>query len=649
MWTVFLLLFSSSLFGVETELSYYTLNRQNGLSDDRVLQLMQLKDGRMVMVTERSVDIYDGVRFNSIAIDTTLRMPIPSYKGATHLFADNENQLWMKQWQCLYCFDLRTMRQKIVTDWHHDDFFIDGSADTWILDGQHLVNVMTKRTLILPKEVGMLQDVVRLDSIVYTFFDTGILIAYNTDGDRIFQSSAYDSDISPLYRASSLVVSDLDAHLYQVRTGKGGSILVSVNTETRQWKSLLSSENLMHTLTLTPNNTLYLTTTEGYLYINPVTYEKKSFSKLRLSDGSVLSTGINTVCLDREGGIWLGTYNSGLLYTSPLSGIFDTRQIDIEVHPILTTIYLHGQPLQTGTVYEGRVLLDVTPPYIERFTLRHNQNSLAFQFSTMNYVRPRSTIYRYRFSGDGNQWHTVAADSIGHLVDDKGIFYLPLVGLSPGDYTLEVMASTNPSQWNHADIRRVRFTIEHPWWQSPLAYVVYIVSFALFILFLFYVYRQYLQRREREAMLLSRIQDLIAQANQCVPAETMVVLGEPEECDQLKDEPEPSAQEREFIAHATLLVEQHLATPQYGVKQLAADLCMERTGLYKKLTALLQQSPVTFIRSIRLQRAADMLSKGDYSIKEVAENTGFSSISYFGKCFQKEFGCKPSEYPDAKK
>jgi AraC-like DNA-binding protein len=103
------------------------------------------------------------------------------------------------------------------------------------------------------------------------------------------------------------------------------------------------------------------------------------------------------------------------------------------------------------------------------------------------------------------------------------------------------------------------------------------------------------------------------------------------------------------MAKATALVEQHLATPGYGVEQLAADLCMERTGLYKKLTALIEQPPVVFIRSIRLQRAAELLRQGAYSVNEVAELTGFSSVSYFRKCFQREFGCKPSEYTEQQK
>ena len=265
----------------------------------------------------------------------------------------------------------------------------------------------------------------------------------------------------------------------------------------------------------------------------------------------------------------------------------------------------------------------------------------------MNYVRPRSTCYRYRFTGnDSDQWHTLSADSIGRLVDDKGIFYLPLVGLSPGNYTLEVMASTNPDRWDTTEIRRISFTINHPWWQSPLAYLLYALVAGGLVALLFWTYRQRLQRRNREAMLLLRIKNLVEQVNQYQHTEAMVVLGPCSETEQSDEEPEPTPQEKEFMALATQLVERHLTTPQYGVEQLAADLCMERTGLYKKLTALMQQSPVAFIRSIRLHRAAELLRQGGQTIAEVAERTGFNSTSYFSKCFQKEFGCKPSEYTE---
>ena len=96
-------------------------------------------------------------------------------------------------------------------------------------------------------------------------------------------------------------------------------------------------------------------------------------------------------------------------------------------------------------------------------------------------------------------------------------------------------------------------------------------------------------------------------------------------------------QDPELILQVRALVEQHLEDGEYGVEQLAQDLCMERTGLYKKLTALTNTTPVAFIRSIRLHRAAALLQEGKQSVNEIAELTGFSSPSYFTKCFKKEF------------
>ena len=102
--------------------------------------------------------------------------------------------------------------------------------------------------------------------------------------------------------------------------------------------------------------------------------------------------------------------------------------------------------------------------------------------------------------------------------------------------------------------------------------------------------------------------------------------------------------EPKLMLQVRSLVEQHLEDGEYGVEQLAHDLCMERTGLYKKLTTLTDTTPVAFIRSVRLRRAAALLQEGTLTVNEIAERTGFSSPSYFTKCFKKEFGVLPSEY-----
>ena len=104
-----------------------------------------------------------------------------------------------------------------------------------------------------------------------------------------------------------------------------------------------------------------------------------------------------------------------------------------------------------------------------------------------------------------------------------------------------------------------------------------------------------------------------------------------------------SAEYTDLMNRATLLVEQNLSTPGYTVERLAQDLCMDRTGLYKKMTAAIDKTPTAFIRNIRLQHAAQLIREGKLTMNEIAECTGFSSSSYMSRCFQEEWGKKPGE------
>jgi AraC-like DNA-binding protein len=115
---------------------------------------------------------------------------------------------------------------------------------------------------------------------------------------------------------------------------------------------------------------------------------------------------------------------------------------------------------------------------------------------------------------------------------------------------------------------------------------------------------------------------------------------------------QPSLQKNEnkadeiFLAKALEQVEKNLSTANYSVEDLSRDLCMDRTGLYRKLIALLDKPPSMFIRNVRLQKAAVLLLEGELSISEITEKVGFSSPSYMSKCFQEMYGCKPSEYAE---
>lgn len=108
----------------------------------------------------------------------------------------------------------------------------------------------------------------------------------------------------------------------------------------------------------------------------------------------------------------------------------------------------------------------------------------------------------------------------------------------------------------------------------------------------------------------------------------------------------PSNQSRddEFIGRLRALLEENLSQTDFNVKKLSSDLNISTTHLYRKLKALTGLSPVEFIRVFKLQKACEMLSGTNYSIKEIGYGLGFNNLSYFVKCFREQFGVTPTTF-----
>lgn len=78
------------------------------------------------------------------------------------------------------------------------------------------------------------------------------------------------------------------------------------------------------------------------------------------------------------------------------------------------------------------------------------------------------------------------------------------------------------------------------------------------------------------------------------------------------------------------------------VDDLTQNLGLSKSQLYRKLKFLSGKSPNSFIKDYRLKKALDLLEKREFSISEIAFETGFNSPSYFSKCFQKKYSVQPS-------
>ncbi|MBO9202928.1 MULTISPECIES: hybrid sensor histidine kinase/response regulator transcription factor [Niastella] len=105
-----------------------------------------------------------------------------------------------------------------------------------------------------------------------------------------------------------------------------------------------------------------------------------------------------------------------------------------------------------------------------------------------------------------------------------------------------------------------------------------------------------------------------------------------------------NTRDKEFMERIMAIIEQRMTDPQLSVEELSKELAMSRSNLHKKLKILSGMGPNELIRLIRLKHAAKLLTKQQHTVAEVAYLSGFSSPSYFTKCFQQQFKVGPKEY-----
>ena len=102
--------------------------------------------------------------------------------------------------------------------------------------------------------------------------------------------------------------------------------------------------------------------------------------------------------------------------------------------------------------------------------------------------------------------------------------------------------------------------------------------------------------------------------------------------------------DEEFILKCRDVIIAHMRNPDLSVGLLARELAMGRTLIFRKLKAVTGLTPNDFMKLIRLNEAKRMIIEGRYRITEIGFLTGFSSSSYFAKCFAKQFGVLPTEF-----
>ncbi|MGN0236072.1 MAG: substrate-binding domain-containing protein [Paludibacteraceae bacterium] len=157
-----------------------------------------------------------------------------------------------------------------------------------------------------------------------------------------------------------------------------------------------------------------------------------------------------------------------------------------------------------------------------------------------------------------------------------------------------------------------------------LSFLVVLVTLAIV---LFKVYQYHLRvRRERE-------ENARIVAQQQKQLEDMTAALERTKAEQSVDE--------RFVEQLQKTIERHLDDSEFSVEALSEEMSMSRAQLFRKTKSLMGVSPVELIRHIRLRKAKQMLLNTDLTIQQIAYSVGFTSPSYFSKCYREFFGATP--------
>jgi len=138
-------------------------------------------------------------------------------------------------------------------------------------------------------------------------------------------------------------------------------------------------------------------------------------------------------------------------------------------------------------------------------------------------------------------------------------------------------------------------------------------------------------------ILLSRIEQLLNNKQQIESKIRIETLTTPKPI-------EATSPDEKLLSSITGIIEDKVSDPDLNVNSLSTISGIGSKQIYRKLKQLTGMSPVEYIRSVRMKKAAMLLTQNKFTISEVMYMVGFSNHSYFAKCFQAEFRKTPKQF-----
>lgn len=329
--------------------------------------------------------------------------------------------------------------------------------------------------------------------------------------------------------------------------------------------------------------------------------------------------------------------NNGRVYMGTADGFITFIPDEMTMNDVKPQVVFTGLRVLNKAVSVGSELLPKALPYLNILKLSYKDNTFSISFSAMSYMNSSDISYSYYLEGFDNRWIETSNNKVTYT------------NLSPGTYVLHVKATTNEGM--QSEESTLRIIITPPFYWNALSQTLYII---LILLTLFFIMRHLLKTNEK------RHEAEIEEINVKKDLEIQQVHEKKEkEISEMSNRMEQEVhdahikmltitdKEQRFLNNIETIIEKNFSNPEFSVDDLASELGVSRSGLFSKIKVLADVTPNEMIQIIRLRHAASLLQTNNYRVSEVCYMVGFSSPSYFAKCFQKQYGCTPAKFRDS--
>jgi len=329
---LFAIMVNATSISSRNELVFRHIDSSDGLSDNQIRGIFSAPDGRIMIRTVGMINFYDATTFKYSRFNAgnTYKW---NYSGFELEYMDKEGRIWMKENGQLLLFDLKTNQfvynipeilMKYGIGETIKDVFLDQDKNYWFLTqsdklyyckwNSSTCRLMTDRSSPDPRFDQVL-CLTQSNTDVYILYRSGWIRVFDAKKERFSSNIGFLENKVTSETSRYMMKCDATGKLWIMFNGRNGG-LYRYDSTSAKWETVLPSGDFYTSFDIDLQGTVWVGTRNG-LWLIEKNGKPDKLGSFKLLEGGNLTNDINSVYADHQGGIWLGTFNQGILYYHP--------------------------------------------------------------------------------------------------------------------------------------------------------------------------------------------------------------------------------------------------------------------------------------------------------------------------------------------